>query len=291
MAREPAAHSRIHDHFVEQIQQGEYRGGKRMPTESEIAEQFGVSRATVQFAMSRLAWEGWVDRFPGRGTFASAQRSLRVVESPERGARGWKDEGLASVSNDDEQDTDTIAGKWKYAILHMGPSHDPGSLTLSSSLLGRRHDIDKPGWYTATHLFNANSFADIPELSRVCIVEDKIVGLERHFFMPGMKLNYTMDDITKVHAHQLLTSEYLGINITRVEARIISMEEYEEEDMTLDDAEKMIYIDEQRSDERRQLVVYSERLSFGPLEAWYISKSGRRSSSSGRSAVDRYETA
>ena len=48
---------------------GEYRIGDRLPTEFEMAAQYGVSRTVVREAMKALKEKGWVETQVGRGTF------------------------------------------------------------------------------------------------------------------------------------------------------------------------------------------------------------------------------
>ena len=43
--------------------------GARLPTERQLADELGVSRAAVRLALSYLETEGWVSREVGRGTF------------------------------------------------------------------------------------------------------------------------------------------------------------------------------------------------------------------------------
>lgn len=56
--------------IAKDIQQKKDRGTYRLPSERKIAEQFDCSRVTVRAALDRLAAEGLISRFPGRGTYA-----------------------------------------------------------------------------------------------------------------------------------------------------------------------------------------------------------------------------
>ena len=64
-----ALYAQLTAHFRERILDGTYRAGSRLPTELELAEQFGVSRGTVRQAMQTLVNEGLIERIAGSGTF------------------------------------------------------------------------------------------------------------------------------------------------------------------------------------------------------------------------------
>ena len=46
----------------EQIRQGRYKVGDRLPSENELSEELGISRHTVLKGLAELAAEGWIDR-------------------------------------------------------------------------------------------------------------------------------------------------------------------------------------------------------------------------------------
>lgn len=60
----------------EKITSGAFAAGEQLPTESDLIEQFGVSRITVRQALASLAIENLIDRRQGSGTFV-AQRKTR----------------------------------------------------------------------------------------------------------------------------------------------------------------------------------------------------------------------
>lgn len=54
-----------------QIENGELREGDRIPSETELARQYGVSRNPTRQALRDLEFEGYIVRTPGRGSFVA----------------------------------------------------------------------------------------------------------------------------------------------------------------------------------------------------------------------------
>lgn len=70
------------DSIIEDIAAGRYAVGSLLPTETELCEQFGVSRHTVREALRRLREMGLVSRHQGIGTRVKAARGdARYVQS------------------------------------------------------------------------------------------------------------------------------------------------------------------------------------------------------------------
>jgi GntR family transcriptional regulator len=78
------AYQVLREELRDAIAAGHYSDGVRLPTESELVAQHGLSRQTVRRAFQDLVAEGAVYRVPGRGTYASEPgRYLRQLGSIE----------------------------------------------------------------------------------------------------------------------------------------------------------------------------------------------------------------
>jgi GntR family transcriptional regulator len=61
----------------EKITSGTFESGDRLPTESELIEEYGVSRITVRQALQALSEDGLIERKQGRGTVVAARKSRK----------------------------------------------------------------------------------------------------------------------------------------------------------------------------------------------------------------------
>jgi GntR family transcriptional regulator len=70
IARNPSLTDQVKSHIKERILAGDFEEG-RIPSETELAAELGVSRTTVRDALSRLENEGSIYRRQGSGTFVN----------------------------------------------------------------------------------------------------------------------------------------------------------------------------------------------------------------------------
>jgi GntR family transcriptional regulator len=75
----PAKYRQLADHIREDIEAGRYRPGQALPTETQLVDQFKVSRNTVRQAVALLRSAGLVNVEHGRGAFVRNQPRRRRV--------------------------------------------------------------------------------------------------------------------------------------------------------------------------------------------------------------------
>ena len=175
---------RIQRHFLERIAGGDLSVGDRLPTEMEIAREFGTSRATVQTAMSRLVHEGWIAKQAGRGTFVSSAGHTAVIDLHD----------VRSFEEDVASHGDHVA----YRLLTVG------RYPVSDDIAGRL------GIEPGTTVF---------AFERLRLVGGAIIGMERRHFAPDIALDVPLDALDSISTHELV-ERHLGIVIGRMEASI-----------------------------------------------------------------------
>jgi len=75
-------YKQIKDYVAQNIQEGRYSEGEKIPSENELAEQFGVSRHTIIKALNELINDELICRRQGMGSFvvpAKARRKNRIA--------------------------------------------------------------------------------------------------------------------------------------------------------------------------------------------------------------------
>ncbi len=65
----------IYEDVYENIVNGVYKEGDKLPTEMELCRQYYVSRITVKKALEKLVSKGLIIRIAGKGTFVSLKKS------------------------------------------------------------------------------------------------------------------------------------------------------------------------------------------------------------------------
>lgn len=73
-------YTQIVDQIIDLIRAGEFPNGTQLPPERDLAEQLGVSRASLREALSALQILGLVETKPGQGTFVCAEKIPTLLQ-------------------------------------------------------------------------------------------------------------------------------------------------------------------------------------------------------------------
>lgn len=68
-------HKRIRDHILSLIESKRLSPGQQLPTDTQLVEEFGVSRPTIARAMNELAHSGLIERRAGAGSFVAKKKT------------------------------------------------------------------------------------------------------------------------------------------------------------------------------------------------------------------------
>jgi GntR family transcriptional regulator len=68
MSSQPPHYQRVAEVLLGQIAAGAYSLGDRLPTETDLSEQFGLARETIRRGLDRLEQLGMIERRAGKGT-------------------------------------------------------------------------------------------------------------------------------------------------------------------------------------------------------------------------------
>lgn len=71
MIRMSRLYEKIYHYILDEIKSGRLQSGEKIPTESELSDQFNVSRITSKKALDLLSQQHIIERFQGKGSFVS----------------------------------------------------------------------------------------------------------------------------------------------------------------------------------------------------------------------------
>lgn len=191
------AYQTLREQLRDEIAAGRYDDGARLPTESELVAQHGLSRQTVRRAFQDLVAEGVVYRVPGRGTYASGsdQRYLRQLGSIE---------DLMSLSDDTTMEV--LAGLRRRVDLDAASRLRLDDDIVYTVVFRRLHD-GVPFVSTTVHLVPtvAAAVAAAPELADGAVGTQTVIGLlEPHLTDPiaeaAQSITVAPADVAVAHA-------------------------------------------------------------------------------------------
>jgi GntR family transcriptional regulator, arabinose operon transcriptional repressor len=121
-------YEQIFNHILQKIQEGEWKKGDRVPSEKELADQFGVSRITSKKALEMLSHYRIIERIQGKGSFVT-EATGNLVELKQRRPgeaadtkleqEEWRTIGVILPDYADSYGANLIRGIEEHCSLHQ----------------------------------------------------------------------------------------------------------------------------------------------------------------------------
>ena len=170
----------VEDLLRGRIREAVYAPGQRMPSESELSEELGVSRATVRTVLAKLAVNGLILRKQGDGTYVNA----RV-----------------------EKISAHLGNVWDFICLIESNGYTPSIQFISKKI--------RPATEQEAELLSVEPGERLLSLRRLFLADEKPVILTHNLF-PLSFLHVPLDDIDgSLHIRDILQG-YFGQEIAFV---------------------------------------------------------------------------
>lgn len=119
----PSKYAQVVAEIQKRVERGDYPPGSLLPSEYQLAADFGVSRPTIVKALSTLRQDGWIDTQQGKGSFVRGRPALAGAERT-RPAEAVLELPELELSGELVQAGVKVAPAYVRALLNL---EDPGA--------------------------------------------------------------------------------------------------------------------------------------------------------------------
>ena len=119
------------------ITSGRWPINGRIPTEAELAEEFGVGRSTIREAVRSLAHLGMLEPAPGRGTFVRSLNPVHNVLSDFAATHSWSDLLEVRTALEVQAARDAARRRTEEGLARVRAAHDADVAGVPDAERGR----------------------------------------------------------------------------------------------------------------------------------------------------------
>jgi GntR family transcriptional regulator len=188
-----ARYQQVADRLRLAIMTGEYQPGEALPSETQLATQFGLNRTTINKAIRLLAAEGLVTVEHGRGSFVRQRRPVVHVSSAYVTQRG-----------------DEARGQWTSELERQGlrGTQIIGEVTKIAA------PVDVAGW------LGLDDEEEVIVRRRILAVDDQPVQLADSYYPARLADDTELSQPSKLHGGTIAALERLGVQLIRFHEEI-----------------------------------------------------------------------
>ncbi|MDF2440994.1 MAG: LacI family transcriptional regulator [Abditibacteriota bacterium] len=143
-------HRQIYDVILTRIESGELKEGDKLPSEQDMAREFGVAYMTMRTAVNALAGKGWVRRVQGKGTFVAVPQNSRGTT-------------LLAMIVPSLQQLWSVSSLYYFPSILQGFCAEATRLGYEPVVLGRSKDQFQPGSGELEQMAGAACLLTAPE--------------------------------------------------------------------------------------------------------------------------------
>lgn len=223
----------VYDKILQSIIERKMTPGEKLPSETKLAQMFGVSRVTVRAAIQRLAGSGIVESHNGEGTY---------VKSYQEGMMFGHLTSKSVLENYDNQEImDFRRGIELVSAELAARKRTPEEMKKLAGIyekMERAHDEDQRDEYARLDLefhiciahMSKNTFVSyVMEQMRPVLLHN-MMQLNRHFG-PGDGMTYHKEILKAISdGNQAEARERMELNLLNSRQRVLEMSDPEDEE-------------------------------------------------------------
>lgn len=215
------------------IESGEYPPGTCIPSESALAETYGIHRLSVRSAISALVYEGLLKSVQGKGVFV--------------------------VGEKDERDLETIGG-FKQTMEKLGRA--PSTKIITKAV--------RPAGDLYAHLLEIAPEENVFYIKRVCCSDGEPYSLEELYIPQSVVHTLPKIDLDLFSIYDIY--EFYGIRVTRARERleIAELEPMEAKLLDIDPALAVLKFQCVSYDQGGRIVEYARTYTRGDRCSFHV---------------------
>ena len=229
-------YEQIKDDIEKKINNKIYKKGKRLPSERELAKEYGVTRVTIRQSIAGLVHMNLVEKIAGTGTFVKGKKHQQRIDS-------WK--GVVVEMSEQQKNV-------KVDILKVE------FIKYKESMHSIWKSLDRP------------ISEKIYMFTRRIYVDDEPLLIDENFFPEHIGEKFENLDISKVMVYQGLST--LGYNIFKAEQNINASVAMSESAKRLEtpigspilNVERTVYSD------KDEIIVFTKAMFVGEKYSYHV---------------------
>ncbi len=161
----------VKEDLMEKIKKGQFKVNDLIPSETELQEQYDVSRITIRRAIQELVQEGLLSTQQGKGTYVSEPKASQELN---------------------------LISSWAETISNLGMNHKSSIISLTK----------EPAPLAIAQLLNIQEGEVLYKLERVRFVNQEPICLMTNYLLPACVPGFLENGLVRESLYETLEKDY-----------------------------------------------------------------------------------